>query len=211
MNKRINHELLTAIVALLAALPMAVGASAALTAQQVAQKAAAVIAGAKGLSAGFVATGSGVTSKGTINGSGTKFSVITPQVSIWYNGKSLYTYNPRTSETTITTPDAQELLESNPLLYVKGGVSGYTCTYSATRQKGKYVVDLTPRNKRSGIKKMTFTVNASDFHINKIVVVGSGGTTTVNVTSFKTGVAFPASVFEYPKARYPKAEIIDLR
>lgn len=201
-----------AAVLLIAAMFMvSADAVAALTAEQVAQKAAAVVSGTKGVEASFSITSGGKTTKGVVRSSGTKFSVTLPQVSSWYNGKALYTYNPRIAETTVTTPTAQELLESNPLLYVKGGAGGYTYSFSPVKRNGKYVVDLVPRNKRSGIKKLTFTINAANFHTEKIAVTASGGSTVVTVTSLKTGISLPASAFEYPKAKYPKAEIVDLR
>ena len=186
-------------------------ASAALTAQQVAQKAAAVVGNAKGVQATFTLKSGGHTSKGTITSVGQKFSVILPQVSSWYNGKALYTYNPRTQETTVVTPTAQELLESNPLLYIKGGGGGYSYSFSTVKRTGKYVVDLVPKSKKSGIKKMTFTINAKTFQPERIAVTTTGGNTIVDVTTFKAGVSAPASAFEYPKKKYPKAEIVDLR
>lgn len=185
--------------------------AASLTPQQVAQRAASVINASKGLSAEFTMTAGGKSTKGTIKSLGSKFAVSMPQVSTWYNGKSLYTYNPRTSETTVITPTAQELAESNPLLYIKSGGAGFTYKFSTVKRQGKYIIDLLPKNNRSGIKKMTFTVNSSNFHVEKIAVDASSGSTMVTITSFKTGVSLPASDFEYPKSKYPKAEIVDLR
>lgn len=187
------------------------GAFAALTPETVAQKAAAVISNAKGMSATFTLTANGHSSKGSLQSSGNKFNVLMPEVSTWYNGKALYTYNPRTAETTVTTPTAQELLESNPLLYVKGGGSTYTYKFSTVKRQGKYVLDLIPKNIRSGVKKLTFTINSTTYHPERIVVTTSAGTTVVEVTSLKTGITVPATAFEYPKAKYPKAEIVDLR
>lgn len=197
------------LLLLLVCLPQS--ASAALTPEQVVQKAAAVISDARNISATFTVSAGGKSSKGTIKSMGAKFTVQLPEFCTWYNGKDLYTYNPRTSETTITIPTAQELLESNPLLYVKGGAGGYTYSFSPVRRNGKYVVDLIPRSKRSGVKKLTFTINAENFHTERIAVSMGGGQTVIDVTSFKTGLSFMPSEFDYPKSRYPKAEIVDLR
>jgi outer membrane lipoprotein-sorting protein len=186
-------------------------AVAALTAEQVAQKAAAVISDAKGISATFTIAGNGKTSKGSLKSAGQKFFVTLPYVSTWYNGKALYTYNPRIGETTVTTPTAQELLESNPLLYVKGGGSAYAYKFSPVKRNGKYMIDLTPRNSRGGVKKLTFTINSTTFKTERIIVTTAVGSATIDVTSFVTGNPAPASEFEYPKKKYPKAEIIDLR
>lgn len=184
---------------------------AALTPEQVAQKAAAVISNARSISASFTVSSGGKESKGSIKSLGTKFTVQLPEFSTWYDGKDMYTYNPRTSETTVTVPTAQELLESNPLLYVKGGAGGYVYNFSPVKRNGKYVVDLIPRNKKSGIKKLTFTINASDFHTERIAVSVGATQTVIDVTSFKTNLGFSSSEFDYPKSRFPKAEIVDLR
>ena len=186
-------------------------AKAAFTPEQVAQKAAVVISNAKSISASFTLNGNGRKSTGSIKSSGSKFVVTLPEVSTWYNGKAMYTYNPRIGETTVTIPTAAELMESNPLLYVKGGGVNYTYKFSPVKRNGKYVVDLFPTKGKSSIKKLTFTVNATNFHPEKIVVTTSGGAMTIDVTSFNPGASVAASEFEYPKAKYPKAEIIDLR
>lgn len=182
----------------------------ALTAEEVAKKTAAVVSASKGVSASFTITSNGRSAKGTVKTSGSKFAVSTPQVSTWYNGKSLYTYNPRTNETTVTTPTRQELMESNPLLYVNAG-TGFRYTFNPVKRNGKYVVDITPVKKNSGITKLTVTVNSTTFYPEKISVTAGGSTTTVDVTSFKTTTGGTPAEFEYPKSRYPKAEIVDLR
>lgn len=209
VRKHIGITALALMAFILVWLPLS--AATGLTADKVVMKAAAVVTNAKGIEASFTITANGRSARGVLKSSGQKFSVILPQVSSWYNGSLLYTYNPRTSETTLTKPTAQELLETNPLLYVKGSAGGYTYSFSPVKRNGKYVVDLVPRNKRSGIKKLTFTINAANFHTEKIAVTSSGGSTVVTVTSLKTGISLPASAFEYPKAKYPKAEIVDLR
>lgn len=200
-----------ALMAAALLLPLGLEATAAVTAEQVAQKAAAVVSEAKGVNATFSMRMNGKDVKGSLKSSGQKFAVMLPQVSTWYNGKALYTYNPRTMETTVITPTAQELLESNPLLYVKGGAGGYSYSFSPVKRNGKYVIDLVPRNKKSGIRKLTFTINASNYQTERIAVTTSSGSTTVDVTSFKVVDALPATEFEYPKSKYPKAEIVDLR
>lgn len=206
---KLRYIALTLLVVV--AMTFGVSSSAALTPEQVAQKAASVITSSKTISATFSLNGNGRKSNGSIKSSGNKFAVNLPEVSTWYDGEALYTYNPRIGETTVTTPTAVELMESNPLLYVKGGGSNYTYKFSPVKRNGKYVVDLFPVKGKSGIKKLTFTVNATNFYTERIVVTTSGGTMTIDVTSFLPGAAVNASDFEYPKARYPKAEIIDLR
>ena len=182
-----------------------------LSPEQVAQKTAALVSGNKDVSATFTIKGNGRSGKGTIKSSGTKFSVSLPDVSIWYNGKDLYTYNSRTQETTLVNPTAQELIESNPLLYVKGGGANYNYSFSSVKRSGKYNVELTPKKSKNNIEQLSFTINSSNFYPEKILVSTSGGLITIDIDSFNPNASFSSSEFEYPKNKFPKAEIIDLR
>ncbi len=194
-----KHKILTLLLALLTL--SSVAAQTKLTPEQVVQKSAALVTNANGLTATFTLSAQGQSTKGTVKSAAQKFAVLLPEVSSWYNGKDLYTYNPRTAETTLVAPTAQELLEANPLLYVKGGAGAYTYAFAPQKVQGKYVVVLTPRSRKSGITKLTVTVNAANYHPEKIVVEAGGNTSTVVITSLKTGVKLPASDFEYPKAQ----------
>lgn len=186
-------------------------AEAALTAQQVAQKTAALVSGNKGMKATFTVTASGQSFKGSVISEGNRFVVETPGVSTWHDGKDLFTYNSRTKETTVTTPTASELLESNPLLYVKNAAGAYSCRFAKSSPKGKYVLEMTPVNKRSPISLVTVTIKADTFQPEQITVKASGQTSTVVVDTFKSGITVPPDAFSYPKAKYPDVELVDLR
>lgn len=183
----------------------------ALTAAEVARKASDKLGSTSSIVASFTITTDGQTFKGTVKNLGQKFCVVLPQVRTWYNGKNLYTYNARTSETTIITPTARELLESNPLLYVKGSPGAYDYSFSPKTQKGKYVLVLTPRSKKSGITNLTFVIDKSNFQVESITVRNGKAVTNLYIDSFKTGLNIPVSEFEYPKSKYPNSEIVDLR
>lgn len=182
-----------------------------LTPEQVAQKAASVISQSKGISANFTLKGNGRSGKGSIKNAGNKFTVTLPDASIWYNGKDLYTYNPRTGETTVVTPTAQELLEANPLLYVKGGAGNYNYSFSPVKKNGKYVVEMTPQKNKSEIKKMSVTLNSANYFPEKIIVTTTGGSLTIDIDNFNSIANLNSAEFEYPKNKYPKVEVIDLR
>ncbi len=210
MKSRNVIMLLVASVMALATVFTATAAS--FTAAEVVAKSAAGLSGAKSLNVSFTVVSGGHTSKGTLKSSGKKFAVSLPEGNSWYNGKDLYSYNPRTRETTVVTPGVSELAEANPLLYVNSSAKAYNAVFSKNRIKGRYVVDLTPKSRKSSVRKITLTVNASTFVPEKIVVTASSGQTAeVTVTSVKRNTAFSPSEFEYPRKKYPKAEIVDLR
>lgn len=182
-----------------------------LSAVQILQKAENLIAGAKGVEASFTIYNSGYSGGGEIKTLGGKFKVTLPDVEVWYNGKDLYTYNKRSQETTVVEPDAEELEASNPLAYVAGASKKYNVSFSTVKKQDRYVLELLPKAKGE-IKRITLTLKKNDFAPEKIVVEPkSGSPITAEIKSFKTSSSLSASEFEYPKAKYSKVELIDLR
>lgn len=183
-----------------------------MTPSQILSKTVNLITGSKGTEANFNITHSGYTGKGLIKSSGQKYNVVLPEVEVWYNGKELYTYNKSTQETTLVDPTADEIAESNPLAYVTSAQNKYNVAFSTVKKNGKYVLELTPKAKGESIKRVTLTLNRSNFYPEKIVVEPvSGSPITSEITQFKTGLTLKPSDFEYPKSKYPRVEIVDLR
>ena len=183
-----------------------------LTAPQVLAKAVNLISGSKGVEAKFSVSGAGYNGGGEIKTLGAKFKVSLPDVAVWYNGANLYTYNKRAGETTLIKPTMEELAETNPLAYITGAQKNYNVTFSTLKKNGKYVLELVPKTKTGGIKRITLTLNKTSFAPEKIVMEPkSGSPLSAEISSFKTGLTLAASEFEYPKAQFPKVEIVDLR
>lgn len=183
----------------------------ALTAEQTAQKVSEVITGSKELKIEFSLNINGTVTNGQLKSSGNKFSISLPAYESWYNGKFLYTYSAKNNETTLVSPTASELLDSNPLLYVKYGGSGYNYKFASMQSVGKQILELTPRNAKSEIKNIIIVVNKNNYHPEKITVNSKGGTYVVTIKSIDKKVSLATSDFEYPRNKYPDAEIIDLR
>lgn len=183
-----------------------------LTAQQVLTKAAAVMSNSKGVEARFNVGSPGYSGAGVILSLSPKYHVSLPEAEVWFNGKELYTLNKNTDEVTVVYPTAEELAESNPMAYVSEAGANYNIAFSTVKKPGKYVLELTPKKKMSEVKRITLTLRQNDFVPEKIVIEPkSGSPVTAEINSFKTGVAVKNVEFEYPKGKYPKVEIIDLR
>lgn len=184
----------------------------AMTAAEVLNKTTSLISNSKGVETNFTIYNSGYSGSGSIKTSGQKFNVTLPDAEVWYNGKDLYTLNQRTMETTIVSPTVEELAESNPLTYVTSVSKNYAVSFSTVKKEGKYVLELIPKAKNQEIKRITLTINKSKFTPEKIVVEPrSGSPITAEISSFKTGLDLSSILFEYPKTKFPKVEIIDLR
>lgn len=181
------------------------------TPQENLDKAKAKLNSASTLTASFSMTGSGSNISGTLKSKGNKFVIISGASSTWYNGKDLYTYIPSQNETTIFKPTASELAEVNPLLYIKRA-SDFKVTGSKQTKAGTETVVLLPKSNGTGVKSVTINLNSKTFLPSSIkIATSSGGTINLNISNIQINKGLDDSAFEYPKSKYPKASINDMR
>lgn len=205
---RISVMLMVAVMA--CTLPSYAGS--AMSAGQLAAKAAAKLSKAGGISATFIINGPGGEVKGSLKSAGRKFALVTPQASSWYDGRNLYNYNSAVRETTLIVPDAAELAESNPLTYVASAADSYICSYARKQTAGSKTLVLKPKRKGSNIRGVVLKLDSATLApVSMVLTLSDGSRTVVKVTSYKTGVKHAAATFDYPRKRYPKVKVIDLR
>ncbi|MDE6561892.1 MAG: outer-membrane lipoprotein carrier protein LolA [Muribaculaceae bacterium] len=186
--------------------------SAAETADGMLKKAAASINGSTGLTASFTLDYGSQKISGTMKAAGKKFSLQTSSTSTWYDGKSMWTYNAKNAETTLMTPTPQEVAEANPLSLVNTYSANFTAAFAKSQTKGAKTIVLTPKSKKLGYQSVHVTIpDGSTFPSKLVVIPTSGQKMTVSITQVKNGQKLPDATFVYPKAKYPKAEIVDLR
>ncbi len=193
-------------------LGLAFSVSAAETADGMLKKAAGAINGSTGLTASFTLDYGSQKVTGTMKASGKKFALQTSSTSTWYDGKNMWTYNAKNAETTLMTPTPQEVAEANPLSIVNSYSANFTAAFAKTQPKGSKTIVLTPKSKQSGYRSVHVTIPDGSVFPSKLVVIPSSGQkVTVSISQVKTGQKLPEATFVYPKAKYPKAEIVDLR
>ncbi len=173
-------------------------------------KCAAKINSGKGLSAQFTASDGKHSSAGSIKSQGNKFNINTGGSKIWYNGKDMWVY--ANNEVTLYNPTQQELLETNPILYVKANTKAYNAIFARVQPAGKYLVVLLPKQKNSEIKRVDITIDKTTMLPEKIEAVNTSNMKAiVSIRSLKLGQVFSNNSFEFPKNNYPGIEINDMR
>lgn len=183
----------------------------ALTASEVFEKGVAKIRNTSSLSANFTMLVNGQNLSGRIVSKGKKFAITSNGVSNWYNGKDLYTYNPSSGDVTVFNPTSSELTEINPLLYLNSS-SLYTVKEAKSSKKGVVSVILTPKKKSAGIKSVTVEMDSKTYlPVTMTVVPSSGSAVKLNVSGIQLNGSVADSQFEFPKSKYPKAKLIDMR
>ena len=195
-----------------ATIGFAIAGQAAETADAMLRKAADAVNSAGGLTASFTLDYGQQKISGTLKASGKKFALQTSSASTWYDGKNMWTYNQHSNETTLMTPTATEVAEANPLSIVNSYSSSFTAAFTKSQQKGTKTIVLTPKSRQSGYKSVHVTIpDGSSFPSKLVVIPTSGQKVTVSITQVKRGQKLPDATFVYPKTKYPKADIVDLR
>lgn len=132
------------------------------------------------------------TQNGKIKMRGEKFWVTVFSTEAAYNGKSLYLYQQDVNELTITNPTPEELLEANPVLFVKALMLQATVKFSASAPDGIYSIDFVPDHQSAGVKKFVLRLRKSDLMPVEIRVVETDQTSTLKFKNQKYDSAVPA-------------------
>ena len=67
--------------------------------------------------------------EGTINMRGDKFTLVTPDMITWFDGKTQWSYVERNDEVNVSTPSGEELQFTNPAILLRVYKKGFTPKY----------------------------------------------------------------------------------
>ena len=178
------------------------------TAKEVLDKAAAAVSNKSGVTANFVLKGGQMNDKGTIAIKGQKFHATTPEVIIWFDGKTQWTYLKKNDEVNVSNPNESQLQALNPYNFIYMYKKGYS--YAMTKKSGGYEVHLTATDKKRGVQEMFITINPKTYIPSQIRVKHSKGWNTIDVSNFKKA-NLSDGTFRFNSKDFPQAEVIDLR
>lgn len=139
------------------------------------------------------------------------FKIVTPEMSIWFDGTTQWSYLKSNNEVNITEPTGEELMESNPFELLNSFASHFNCRAMASSASSD-IVELTPKTNDMAISYAKITISKSTGWPTAMVIVFDGGnTSSVSISSVKIGVVLPKSQFKFDKALLPGVQIVDLR
>ena len=190
---------------------MCIGASAQTSkeARKILDKAAAAVSNKGGAYAKFTISNAKTGSpNGTIYIKGNMFKAVTPEATVWFNGKTQWAYMSQTEEVNITTPSRDQQTAMNPYNFINIYKQGYNLTKE--NKGGNYNIRLVATDKKADIQEMYISINQKTFVPTSVRMRQGGEWTTINISNFKqTNLA--ASTFVFNKSAYPNAEVVDLR
>lgn len=181
-------------------------------------KAATVYEESNGIAISFVLhirkIGQGAESfEGQIQMKGDKFTLVTPDMHVWFDGTTQWVYLERAEEVYVSNPSGEELQNTNPILLLRSYQKGFTVAFkgesTAANGKSAYDVELTPK-KKSDIIKIDLQVEKISHFPSRISLQQKNEvSTTIQISQLQTGKNQPDSFFVFKESDYPDAEVID--
>lgn len=188
----------------------AVGASAQ-SAAQLMRAVADKVASAPSVEVQFTVNGPDGPIQGNAVLSGAYFTLSTPVLQVWYDGRTQWTMLCSSREVSITEPTAEEVMESNPFAILRD----YSSRYSVRRLPdvgNRKRVQLTPlRGVETDIQRAIVLIGPDGWPAGAEVHYADNRVLGAAVDHIAAGAAKPQSSFRYNPALTTASEIIDLR
>ena len=190
-------------------LTLCVSAQGAAQAARILDKTAGVIGRKGGASANFSVSGKslGATS-GTIAIKGNKFYANTPKTTVWFNGKTQWTYMNTTNEVNVTNPNEAKQAQMNPYKFITIYKTGYNLSMKSVGNS--YQIHMTAQNKQRSLQELYITINKRTYNPSNVRMLQGKNWTIIKISNFKAN-NLSNDIFSFNSKDYPKAEIIDLR
>ena len=177
-------------------------------AKKVLDKAAAVVGRRGGAAANFSITGGEVgRTSGSIIIKGNKFKAITPETTIWFDGKTQWAYMKSTNEVNVSTPSEAKRLSMNPYAFTTMYKNGYHMSMKTTA--AAYIVHLQAIHPARSMQEFYVTISKT-FYPQQIKMLQGKKWVTINISSFRAA-SHPNSYFRFRHSDAPSAEVVDLR
>lgn len=186
-------------------------AFAAENATEILNQAAAKFAEAPSLSAAYTITTAHGKYSGRISFSGDKFTMTSPQILTWYDGKTQWSYNKENNEVSVSEPTAQELGQINPFVIINNFRDDFNASNLAA-PKGFLKLELKAKDPKSDIAEAVVTLNEKTMMPTQIQLTTSDKQqVTILLTSVTTGQKYNIKAFQFHAPNYPGVQIVDLR
>ncbi|MCH5346453.1 MAG: outer membrane lipoprotein carrier protein LolA [Muribaculaceae bacterium] len=194
------------------ALLLAVTASAAETAADLLARASSKYSNAKSIVATYTANIGGEPVTGTLTMAGNRFSIVSKPMSVWFDGKTQWTYSAAAREVNITEPTAEEQAQVNPFAILTSFSKKFNVAYEGAATGKLRKIVLTPKTRSGDISRAVITIDTTTLFPTLISITdASRQVTTIKVTRVTPGNGVPASTFTFDKRKYPGVDIVDLR
>lgn len=189
------------------------------TAKSVLDKTVGKLRGSGGMQANFEATTfKGTTETGSTTGSicisGDKYQLATPELAVWFDGKTQWSLLKSSNEVNVSNPTPEEIQQMNPYAFAGIYKKGYKLSLTEATYKGKacHEVRLLAQKRNMPIQEMRITISKSNSLPQSIRIrEGANDWTRIRINSLATGRKWNEAYFRFNPKDHPGTEVIDLR
>ena len=179
------------------------------TAKQVLDKCASAISAREGVQADFTMSSAQYgDASGQIMVKGKMFMASTSVASMWFDGRTLWTYMTKNNEVNVTTPSEAQLQVLNPYNFINMYKKDFK--YTMTQTAERFDVHLTSTDTSRKVKEMFIAIDKKTYHPTEVKLLQNQKWTTFTINNLKT-VKLADDKFRFNSKDFPSAEVIDLR
>ena len=179
------------------------------TAKEVLDKCAATVSAKDGVKADFTMSSAQFgNASGSIAVKGQMFCAQTSAATMWFDGKTLWTYMAKNDEVSVTTPTPERLQTLNPYNFINLYKQGFK--YTMTKSDKTFNVHLTAKDQNRGVKEMFINVDKSTYYPAEVKILQKQKWTTFTISNLKV-TKLADDAFRFNSKDFPSAEVIDLR
>jgi outer membrane lipoprotein-sorting protein len=155
------------------------------------------------------------TKKGKIFIKNNKYKIDLTASTIYYDGKTQWTYMKDPNEVNISTPDPNDDNSLNPakifIVYEKGFKIKFI-NEKFEKNHALYEIELYPIDIKKEFSRITLQIDKDKMQIFSMKRFGRDGTDYyIEIGKFEVNKEMDESLFLFDKAKYPKVEINDMR
>ena len=146
---------------------------------------------------------------GTLIAQGNRFTLKSPEASVWFDGKTEWSLVEGSGEVNVVNPTAQEIAAMNPLNFIHLYKKGYRMTMKDAEKN--HEIHLNATSSKKSIQEMYIYIDKKTA-VPKIVKIRTGRKwTSITVRSFKSIGTLNPSAFAFNPKDFPGTSVIDMR
>lgn len=181
------------------------------TAQQVLDNCNDKIKSSMSLIVTYTLTADGHSTDGQLTISGDRFTISSPDMMSWYDGKTQWTYARQIGEVNIITPTSEELQQINPFAIIRSFSANYTKSI-VSENASTTTLMLKPQKSGGDITMAKITVGNSSWLPTHITLgLSNGHNVEIAIKKIDKGGALPSTFFRFNKNKFPGVQVVDLR
>lgn len=184
-------------------------------ATKVLNEAAATFRKDGGVRVGYSYTMSNESGSGKIDLKGRKFLNRLDGQTVWFDGKTLWTYVHVNEEVNVTTPTQKELSKMNPYTFLSLYKKGYKAVLNGKHGKSTkqyYAIELTATDSKRSPSYVLLHIDRTNHHLRYArLMLATGQNLVITINSYTANQKFADSHFVYSAKSHPGVEVIDLR